>query len=502
MYSRNVPTKAPITVKLGAAVDPQSGMQETAHVFRRENVTYSSVLALTDIKNNKNSYYKLQVLKADMENKFWLFRSWGRIGTSVGDTMTDSYSSAQIAVGEFEKIFKAKTGNTWNSGEPFKKKRGKYYLLEVDYESEKSAKTINEKSSIPSKLAASVQDLMKLLFDMESMRKAMISFDLDLVKMPLGKLSKNQLQEAYKVLSELSELVATGGSNAKFVGLSNKFYTLVPHNFGMRNAPLIDTLELIRGKREMVDSLLEIEIAYAMLQADVDDTLNPLDAHYGQLRTKLKALDHDSNEFQLIQTYVTNTHGQTHDAYTLEIQDVFKVKREGEKKKFKQFQSLHNRQLLWHGSRLTNYVGILSNGLKIAPPEAPTTGYMFGKGVYFADMVSKSANYCFTTPENDVGLMLLSEVALGDPHELTASSYISKLPDGKHSTKGIGKTAPDPTMSVTRSDGVLVPLGKPKVDEALRSSLLYNEYIVYDVDQVNIQYLLKLKFNYKQLNKK
>jgi poly [ADP-ribose] polymerase len=36
----------------------------------------------------------------------------------------------------------------------------------------------------------------------------------------------------------------------------------------------------------------------------------------------------------------------------------------------------------------------LSQGLRIAPPEAPVTGYMFGKGIYFADMVSKSANYC------------------------------------------------------------------------------------------------------------
>lgn len=43
---------------------------------------------------------------------------------------------------------------------------------------------------------------------------------------------------------------------------------------------------------------------------------------------------------------------------------------------------------------MTNYVGILSEGLKIAPPEAPSTGYMFGKGVYFADVCSKSAAYC------------------------------------------------------------------------------------------------------------
>ena len=41
-------------------------------------------------------------------------------------------------------------------------------------------------------------------------------------------------------------------------------------------------------------------------------------------------------------------------------------------------------------------------------------GYMFGKGVYFADMVSKSANYCCTTRSNNTGLLLLCDVALGD----------------------------------------------------------------------------------------
>jgi poly [ADP-ribose] polymerase len=40
-----------------------------------------------------------------------------------------------------------------------------------------------------------------------------------------------------------------------------------------------------------------------------------------------------------------------------------------------------------------NFIGILSQGLRIAPPEAPPTGYMFGKGVYFADMFDKSFSY-------------------------------------------------------------------------------------------------------------
>lgn len=49
-------------------------------------------------------------------------------------------------------------------------------------------------------------------------------------------------------------------------------------------------------------------------------------------------------------------------------------------------------------------------GLRIAPPEAPVTGYMFGKGVYFADMFSKSANYCYANSGANDGVLLLCEV--------------------------------------------------------------------------------------------
>ncbi len=69
--------------------------------------------------------------------------------------------------------------------------------------------------------------------------------------------------------------------------------------------------------------------------------------------------------------------------------------------------------MLWHGSRLTNYAGILSQGLRVAPPEAPSTGYMFGKGIYFADIISKSANYCHANKLFSTGCLLLCEVALG-----------------------------------------------------------------------------------------
>ncbi len=65
--------------------------------------------------------------------------------------------------------------------------------------------------------------------------------------------------------------------------------------------------------------------------------------------------------------------------------------------------------LLWHGSRLSNFVGILSQGLRIAPPEAPASGYLFGKGIYLADMSEKSIHYC-RSHGSDTALILLIEV--------------------------------------------------------------------------------------------
>ena len=56
---------------------------------------------------------------------------------------------------------------------------------------------------------------------------------------------------------------------------------------------------------------------------------------------------------------------------------VFKVNRHGENERFQPFKELYNRRLLWHGSRNTNYAGILSQGLRIAPPEAPVVSFLW-----------------------------------------------------------------------------------------------------------------------------
>ena len=73
----------------------------------------------------------------------------------------------------------------------------------------------------------------------------------------------------------------------------------------------------------------------------------------------------------MLEEYVANTHAPTHSSYSLQLMGVFKIVRHGEEKRYKPFRKLPNRKLLWHGSRTTNFAGILSQGLRIAPLEAP-----------------------------------------------------------------------------------------------------------------------------------
>ncbi|ETN76460.1 Poly(ADP-ribose) polymerase catalytic domain protein [Necator americanus] len=281
----------------------------------------------------------------------------------------------------------------------------------------------------------------------------------------------------------------------RILDASNRFYTLIPHNFGMNSPPLLNTEELIKEKCGMLDSLLEIQVAYEVIKdehSNTDTERDPVDIHYERLKCKMETVSPKSSEFNTIKTYLANTHGKTHNWYNLELVDLIRVEREGEKKKFKAH--VGNRRLLWHGSRTTNFGGILSQGLRIAPPEAPVTGYMFGKGVYFADMVSKSANYCWAGVGDDA-LMLLCDVALGKiKPEANATMHSLNTIKGYDSVQGIGQTEPNPNKLVKTLDGSTIHMGNP-VDTNKNCSLLYNEFIVYDVDQIMMRYLLRVRFN-------
>ena len=65
-------------------------------------------------------------------------------------------------------------------------------------------------------------------------------------KMPLGKLSKKQIQSAYEVLSEAQRELEGNKDHMKLLDCSNRFFTLIPHDFGMKKPPLLDNEAFIK----------------------------------------------------------------------------------------------------------------------------------------------------------------------------------------------------------------------------------------------------------------
>ena len=356
----------------------------------------------------------------------------------------------------------------------------------------------------PSRLPESVQKLMMLISNKDMMDRSMREFDINPKKCPLGKLSARQVKKGFEIIREINDIVSNkvrlppSQQRDRLADLSSEFYTCIPHEFPRHVVPtVIQTTDLIKRKIRMLEMLDEMQIAATILKVADESSANELDTTYQSLHCNLEPLNHSSAEFRMLEEYVANTHASTHRQYDLEVLEVFKVEKEGQESSFKQWEPLHNRRLLWHGSRLSNWMGILSQGLRIAPPEAPVSGYMFGKGVYFADSVSKSANYCRASSSDPIALLLLCDVALGDMYECKRAEYMEKPKVGYHSTWGQGGTTPDERAYKSLPDGTVVPMGQLKQSN-LGSSLLYNEFIIYDTTQQKMRYLLEVKFHFKR----
>lgn len=476
-----------------------------AHVYCEGKDVYDVMLNQTNLQFNNNKYYLIQLLEDDSSKAYSVWMRWGRVGKVGQSSLTACGADLLKAKNFFKKKFLDKTKNEWEDRESFEKVAGKYDMVFMDYSTDEKVENQTTTDAAPkkktSKLDVKVQSLLELICDIKAMEECVLEMKFDTRKAPLGKLTSEQIRAGYAALKKIEDCLKTKkGSSRELLEACNQFYTRIPHDFGLKTPPIIRTEDELKEKIALLEALSDIQIAVKMVQSSEDSDEHPLDRQYHSLKCQLQPLDSSGNEYKVIEKYLQSTHASTHRDYTMTVLEIFSVDREGESNNF--LSQIHNKTLLWHGSRLSNWVGILSKGLRVAPPEAPVTGYMFGKGIYFADMSSKSANYCFANQNNHVGLLLLCEVALGDCNELLDADYeANKLPAGKHSTKGLGQTGPDPKNSVTL-DGVTVPMGpgvKTGVGRVNSYSLLYNEFIVYNPAQTRMRYLLRIKFNYSSL---
>jgi poly [ADP-ribose] polymerase len=127
----------------------------------------------------------------------------------------------------------------------------------------------------------------------------------------------------------------------------------------------------LKKELELLESLSDMRIAEEIMKDSKKKSagnVHPLDIQFAALKLEeMTPLSERTKEFKEIKSYLCNTVGSTHAHIKYTVEDIFRIKREGEFDRFNT--SAHskiensNRRLLWHGSRSTNFGGILSEGV-------------------------------------------------------------------------------------------------------------------------------------------
>lgn len=509
-------------------VEPDQGVENREIyevVYDQKLGPYDLYMTKVDIQAGQyggNKFYKMQVVRQTNRDVYVLFTRWGRIG-DFGQHQHTPQPTKEKAIEEFCKIFKSKSGNEWEKRDEFKKQPGKYQLL--NFTNKRNAKEYLvpfdlKNPNVPKpKLDKDLRPIIEDISNMKMFQATMQQYHIDTTFLPLTNLTKELLNEAQQILFEIKEyqeeieaqrkLDNTKKDLNKMIDLhhkiaekSSRFYELIPDSrYRMCPVPSIEYSHQLSEKSNMLNSLLDFEISSKILLGALHNTfkINPLDYCFQALNVRTATLSKEDPEYKIIQKYTLNSHPGKEDF----IINVFAIERKSEAERIQQWSHLKNRMLLWHGSKLSNFMGILSQGLRVAPPEAPATGYAFGKGIYFADMFEKSYGYTsdWNVSGGDYRLLLLCEVALGEMLELENPEFITELKAPYKSTKGLGVRGPKPNKKVVLPNGCQVPIGKivdlkkDKNNSPFNywNRLNHNEYIVYNNSQVRMRYLVQVK---------
>nr|QDO16507.1 poly [ADP-ribose] polymerase 2 [Crypthecodinium cohnii]USW07837.1 poly [ADP-ribose] polymerase 2 [Crypthecodinium cohnii] len=197
---------------------------------------WSVLLNQTNVVANNNKYYKIQVLK-HKDGKYYCWTHWGRVGTS-GQNQLQLLGTQAAAESAFKSKFKSKSGVAYEClhTHDWTPVVGKYTFVETeeggDGEGEEGA--------------------------------------------PLGKLTPQQIEKGQTVLAKIGDVMGRAGKvdTGKIAAFSSQFYTLIPHDFGFKVPPPINTPEMLEAEEELLKFYLRMGFE-EMDQAD--DGLSPVD---------------------------------------------------------------------------------------------------------------------------------------------------------------------------------------------------------------------------------
>lgn len=160
-------------------VDPVCPLSHSPKTQVHED--YDCTLNQTNIGNNNNKFYIIQLLEED--GHYFCWNRWGRVG-EVGQTKMNPFVCLEDAKKDFEKKFREKTKNKWEEREHFVAHPNKYTLIEVQGEAETQEAVMKvDGGSVrtvvkPCSLDPATQKLITNIFSKDMFKNAMTLMNL------------------------------------------------------------------------------------------------------------------------------------------------------------------------------------------------------------------------------------------------------------------------------------------------------------------------------------
>ncbi len=369
-------------------------------------IVRKAVLQVTDLKNNNNKYYALELHRAETTSasRFRLFTHYGRTddlenNPEAGQKECRFFADLAEAQRNYDAIYREKTSPRKGYKElslasakiGSDKARGASTGVVDDKTLARIQAADGRPAPAASRLCPALQGLVRYLYDeaTSALTDAVSArITANGIETPLGILTVGQIEKGEEILSALYELFQKKKQDrAAMEELSGEFYTVIPHRIGRTRAAIagavIDSLALFEQKQELLQLMKD------MLQVNGESGGVLYNAHvdqeYEALKCRVEPIDKADPKYRELETYVLNSRVKSCD---IRVVNLFKVRRDGDWDAFTS--SLANRRLLFHGSRIQNWVGILSRGILlprivVSLGVSRTDAGWLGNGIYFGD---------------------------------------------------------------------------------------------------------------------
>uniref|UniRef100_A0A9J2Q7J6 Poly [ADP-ribose] polymerase n=1 Tax=Ascaris lumbricoides TaxID=6252 RepID=A0A9J2Q7J6_ASCLU len=483
--------------------------------------------------------FKMEGIDTTGSELYILFTNWGRIGDYDGQYQRTPFSSLAEADKEFCSIFRSKTGNEFSNISNFQELPNKYRLVKLDPNAANNVSDLKIELDTPQ--------------TKENVKKdAVYSFIRDVWRsrlcVPFGRLSRADILDARKILQKLNDLVremTVTRKNNKGVDeilriaraqarITNDFYSVfsVPYysgwfttytqncdywafdgtpatgsddlliplaGFENCSLPVIDSEVQVNEYEEVVENLLEFEIAARLVTAaaEMRSTIDPYLYILNAIECELVPMDSEDLMSQRILQYIQNSSDcRVRAIYSVKSKEATRLFNENALQK-------KDHRYLWHGTKPENILSILKLGLLATPASAIQTGQSFGKGIYFADIFAKSECYC-TCSVSGLKYALLCQVALGNVvdgvnvAEENSIGYSGQKKTSYDTLQVVGLQYPDPLYDFTLENGAVIPLGPIKQYSSQEFNNIYgyynyverSEYVVKDKTMTTVKYIV------------